>query len=1223
MQLHIISWNACGIKTYPKLASLKTYVGRHHPHVIFIQEAFVGCHVPGEDAPPLPGFVSYVHHVRNGLVSYIHSSIPHQLLRCSTDDDMTFQLFEITVGDGKLRLCNVYSAPGRINLPALPTVTSPGMIYMGDFNARHPALGDVSPIPNRSGLPLLEYIRRHRLTHWPTGGATHTRGGTLDHIITSGLVASHVKCFPIQTLFSDHVALGLQYSLSSGPSLPHTRLRITIPPKYCPTYISYISSLLPTFDFQSPENLYSSLVGSTHDFYTRYVTRPHVKGYHKAHAWTLNHRILQAERKAVEDGLAFQRQPTSARLLQYQASRDDLVALQQCAHTEAWRKYIDGINHQTSVGSMWHMINRVIKKKPPSALHHSPAQYAQDLINTWSEQARACNLPTHVQEALSTNRNVRTLRLMAALLREDEDDDVPITEDELRRALARSKATAPGDDGVTYQVLCLLLKVPGNPLLQLYNLCFSRGYVPRAWTSSTIVPIPKPGTNKFRPISLTSCFSKVLERIFLTRLMFRVQDKLSPRLYGFLPQRSTHHCLMELYARLSPTSVVAFLDLKSAFDVANREVILDQLVEYGVQGNLLRWIRGYLSNRTSRVLFKGACSTSKELELGTPQGRVLSPFLFNVLMHGLLTLLPDIPGTTVTCYADDICVHSTSAADLQRFLQSFHESSSACGFILSPDKSRVFSPRGPRTLPVFTAGHSVIPPCTQYLYLGAPVRITPAIPARQRVHPIIQDLLHRLDQRFVPFKWLTNNAAGISIPLARTIYIAFIRSVIDYLSPALSQLSKTSLQPLEKFQNKVMRYILGCPTSTRIVNMLTELNLPSVVERIHANVSCLSVKCLHSPHLAPHYSHVLRASLDPATPRPPLRPGVRTLVSTVCSTLHRLHLDIPVAEVDHGPPPWRIPQPHVTFTPTSKTDPPLLQKQLALQHIATLSSSVPAARHLYADGSVQSNGGAGCAVYSPDIDPPEGGWLGRRLPNASSSTYCELQALLLAVTLLCQRRLNGVVMCDSQSALQAISSPQPTHRSLIHQILHQLVAAQEHSLCLRFLWIPSHVGIDANDRVDLLAKSACELPLPDGATPSLSSYKRAIHSAALLPTLHRMDAERGQSVSIQHYDHFRLSPPRYRQHGLMVRRHNIVCARLRLGYRPLWQVSEAGDIPHLSTCRLCDRPNANSLHHYCLECPSVRDLLPRGQDLVPVCQFLLADNNLDTVLVRHPHFGGC
>ena len=90
-------------------------------------------------------------------------------------------------------------------------------------------------------------------------------------------------------------------------------------------------------------------------------------------------------------------------------------------------------------------------------------------------QAHTRNLPPHIQEVLSTHRNAGTFPLMTALLRVDEDDNLLITEDKLRRALARGKATGPGDDGVTYQVLCFLFKVSGNPLLRLYNLCFSRG----------------------------------------------------------------------------------------------------------------------------------------------------------------------------------------------------------------------------------------------------------------------------------------------------------------------------------------------------------------------------------------------------------------------------------------------------------------------------------------------------------------------------------------------------------------------------------------------------------------------------------------------------------------------------------------------------------------------------------------------------------------------------
>lgn len=118
--------------------------------------------------------------------------------------------------------------------------------------------------------------------------------------------------------------------------------------------------------------------------------------------------------------------------------------------------------------------------------------------------------------------------------------------------------------------------------------------------------------------------------------------------------------------------MVAFIDLQSAFDVANRDVILDQLVESGIKGRPLKRVKGYLNNRTSRVIYKGAYSSNKGFELGTPQGSALSPFLFNVLLHRLLSSLPDNPGITIICYADEICIHSSSPDDLQQLLRSFY-----------------------------------------------------------------------------------------------------------------------------------------------------------------------------------------------------------------------------------------------------------------------------------------------------------------------------------------------------------------------------------------------------------------------------------------------------------------------------------------------------------------------------------------------------------------------
>ena len=1054
-RLHILSWNACGITHCLKQSALKGYVFQHHPDIVCIQEAFVGQRAAqGGTAPLLRGYTSYVHQARNGLITYIHSDVPHRLLRCSTHDTTTYQLFEVTVGPGTVWVCNVYAAPGEIDTASLPPPSVRGTIYVGDFNARHPAFGDISAAPNRNGSRLEEYLRRYRLRRWDTGGATHSRGGTLDHILTHGLVESNVRCSSVPTLFSDHLALAFQYSLPAINAPLHRRLRINIPPKYCPNYISYMSSVSPSFNLTSPDQLYSSLVASTHAFYNRYVRRPHIKRHSETPAWTLDHRIILAERKAKADGLSFQSHPSPERLRQYQSSRDELVALQQCIRTESWHKFTDSINRQTSVSSMWHLINKVVKQKNTSAIHHSPGQYAQDLINAWSEQSRVENLPQHIRDALSSKGNLRTLRLMNALLDSDEEDDRPITASELSRALSTGKATAPGDDGITYPVLRLLQKVSGNPLLQLYNDCFRQRSVPQAWTSSTIIPIPKPGTDKYRPVSLTSCFCKVMERILLNRLMFRLEHALSPRLYGFLPQRSTHHCLMELCARLNPNSVVAFIDLKSAFDIANRDVILDQLVDFGIKGNLLGWIREYLRNMTSRVLFKGAYSSTEGFELGTPQGGVLSPFLFNVLMHRLLSSLPEVPGLTITCYANDICIHAPTPEVLQQFLQPFYVSTSSCGLLISPTKSRIFTLRNPRTLPAFTVGNNPIPVCKQYVYLGAPVRILPASLTRQRVHPIVHDLLARLHLRLAPLKWLLNNATGISIYVARTIYTTFLRSVVDYLSPALAQLPKTTLEPLEKFQNTVMRLILGCPMSTRIVNMLTELDLPPLIERIYSNVTYFTIKCLHYPHVSPHYSQLIRTCLEPRPRLPRLQPSGRALLKTVSSRLQHLGVIVPVADVFPPPPPWMLPLPVVHFTPTCKAHPPVLQKQLALDTIVTVSATIDAPHHVYTDGSVQVNGTAGCAVFSHDLEPPEAGWAGRRLPTHSSSTFCELNGVLDAVRLLCQRNVNGIVICDSQPALHALTSSKPVSRHLVNRVLSALAVAQQRSIVITFIWIP-------------------------------------------------------------------------------------------------------------------------------------------------------------------------
>ncbi len=152
--------------------------------------------------------------------------------------------------------------------------------------------------------------------------------------------------------------------------------------------------------------------------------------------------------------------------------------------------------------------------------------------------------------------------------------------------------------------------------------------------------------------------------------------------------------------------------------------------------------------------------------------------------------------------------------------------------------------------------------------------------------------------------------------------------------------------------------------------------------------------------------------------------------------------------------------------------------------------------HLYTGGSLACG-----AVFSPDLEPPlGGGWVGRRLQNHSSSTLCELCAILEFVSLICQTGVNTVVICDCKLVLQFLSAVQPTHLLFIQQILSFLTLKSVRGLCVKFIWIPSHVGLRHNVTADRLAKEASPRPhRGDGRPLSIPCYLPRVRSAVLRP----------------------------------------------------------------------------------------------------------------------------
>ncbi|XP_068223991.1 uncharacterized protein [Palaemon carinicauda] len=144
--------------------------------------------------------------------------------------------------------------------------------------------------------------------------------------------------------------------------------------------------------------------------------------------------------------------------------------------------------------------------------------------------------------------------------------------------------------------------IEDSPLLDLINLCFENGKLPIKWKLALLVPVPK-SKGEYRPI--------------LNRLLFVIGDQFSQNLYGFIKGKCTTDCVLRVLCN-SSVECKAFIDLKGAFDRANKDVILEELVNKGIKGSLLRWIESYLSERRAKVWIQGHESEEMDMELGTP-----------------------------------------------------------------------------------------------------------------------------------------------------------------------------------------------------------------------------------------------------------------------------------------------------------------------------------------------------------------------------------------------------------------------------------------------------------------------------------------------------------------------------------------------------------------------------------------------------------------------------
>ena len=689
----------------------------------------------------------------------------------------------------------------------------------------------------------------------------------------------------------------------------------------------------------------------------------------------------------------------------------------------------------------------------------------------------------------------------------------------------------------------------------------------------------------------------------LQRLLYKVSDLMSPNLHGFMRGRSTADCFLKCLSNANVTCR-AFIDLKGAFDRANKDVIMEELVMKGVTGKLLGWIQDYLYGRQGKVWFQGSYSAEGNFELGTPQGGVLSPMLFNVLMDRIARH-PFPQGVEVIIYADDILLQSNSPGNLKSALQQLEVLCVQMGLVINTSKTKFQTNLRVCRSPSI---HSTkLDRVHSYKYLGA--QISFKNPAR-----CVEYVRSLCLPRLAPLRILSNRGLGVGVTVLRMFYISVIRSLIDYAAPVLVQCSPTQLKPLELVQNEAIRIILGCPKTAKIEVMRAELVLPSVVSRIH-EITCRTVCRLIANGNITLQNALLNLH---ANPNASVKPYLRRLY-TLLSSFQVLAPTLAVSRISCYP----IWNPHSISIDIEKlTQPKESWLPHVLQdHFLTKLSTYPHtfAVHVYCDGSVQGSK-TGCGLFIRDYTSPteyNDTKISKRLPDHLSSTRAELYAIFEALCVTVALGKPVYLFVDSQSALYELKSSSPVDCDIVNLCLELLRQFQRLNLQVHFTWVPSHVGIHFNELADRLARDATLEPSgSSGAEYTYSYVKNRIrsHMTNIVSTQLASSYLAGSPSSIYYFQVSDLCSYTYGKHSAS---YDLVVMRLRLGYKYYWEVSGSAPV----SCVLCDRPGGHALFHYVMECPLVAHYRPQGEWTLPeMVSWLITEGVLSSILKEYPNF---
>ena len=390
---------------------------------------------------------------------------------------------------------------------------------------------------------------------------------------------------------------------------------------------------------------------------------------------------------------------------------------------------------------------------------------------------------------------------------------IVVTEEQIIAAIDEMpNSTSSGPDTWPVQILKKCKTQLAKPLTIMWSKSLESGEIPLELLKANVTPIYKKGDKcapeNYRPISLTSLIIKILERIIRKHIIKYLESnrKLNNIQHGFRTGRSCLSQLLSHFDRIINALEtghqydVIYTDYSKAFDKCDFGIISDKLNKIGVNHNVGRWIYNFLTQRTFSVIVNQTKSPDRNVESSVPQGTVLAPLLFIILINDIDLNIKDCD---ISTFADDTKIAKiiTTALDqvsLQAGLYKLCDWTEDNNMEFNNDKFQIISystqQQKHHSSPYYTKEHTQIEEKAEIKDLG--VLMANNMSFNSQIIKCVTKAKQKTG-------WILRTFKSRSRETIMTLYKSLVLPHVDYCSVLVSPYKITEISLLESAQRTI------------------------------------------------------------------------------------------------------------------------------------------------------------------------------------------------------------------------------------------------------------------------------------------------------------------------------------------------------------------------------------------------------------------------------------